>query len=130
MVAPHISKRCSEPEANLGRSAVDGVNFSLRLCLCRVWTCLVSQQLSVTFSAAYWFPTSHPLLLGRRLKRSPGGGDGSVQLKAHPGALLQGLSCGTWSARILWKHITSLTALGEDKAFVCSHPMLVFQERF
>lgn len=94
--------------------------YSLRLCLCRVWTRPVSLQLSVTSSAASSSPTSCPLLLERRLKRSRGGvAEGLGPLKARPGARSQGLSCGTWSARMLLKHTTSLTAWGEDTVFFC-----------
>lgn len=93
-------------------------------CLCRAWMCLVSLQLSVTSSAAYWFPTSRPLLWGRRRKRSQGGvAEGPGPPKARPGARSRGLSCGTWSARMLLRHTTSLTASGEDIRFVCSYLM-------
>lgn len=80
----------------------------------------VSQQLLVIFSAAYWFHISHPLLRGRKLKRSQGAvAEALGSVKVHSGALLQGLNCGIWSARILLIHITLLTASGEETTFVC-----------
>ena len=91
-------------------------------------TYLVSPQLSVTSSAAYWFPTSHPLWWGKRQERSQGGAaEGLGPLKAHPGARSQGLSCGTWSARTLLRHITSLTASGEEIFFVLTLCLLFVQ---
>lgn len=108
--------------------AFQTVTRCLCLHLCRVWRCLVSRQLSVTSFAAYWFLTSHRHLSGTTLKKSQDGEAGLGPLKAHLGALSQVLSCGTWSARILWKHITSLTALGEDTTSVCSHLVFVFQK--
>lgn len=108
--------------------AFQTVTCSLYLHLCRVWRCLVSRQLSVTSFAAYWFLTSHPHLSGTTLKRSQDGVAGLGPLKARLGALSQALSCGTWSARILWKHITLLTASGEDTASVCSHLVFVIQK--
>lgn len=104
------------------------MNCSLRLCLCRVLTCLASLQLSVTSSAAYWFPTSHLLPWWRRPRRSLGGaaeGPGRGPLRAHPGARSLGQSCGPCSARRLLTHTTSLTALGERTAFVCCPLMCV-----